>query len=447
MGSLTNNASYYFRLRTKNAYGMWSPWKSLKVTAKTNVDCSGTLAGGSGGGGGYSARQAGSDFAAHQVGGDFVAPSDGPTGNSLLDGLPDGQNARDALALDRSPSIVDGHAMLWLRQDGGRVLHADRTRLIEVDHAPGAEAVAVGADFAAGTRSAAQSALLRHPDGSWEPVNPARRVVANAGDVLEVTLSAAAALAKQPLLVSGSAPYDVWGADSAGFVVWAGSDSAGWSSLGRKALRRSTASVAVANPGAAHLKFSFLSTATLEFVGSLEPSASVTTRLEPTSVMHSDSGEVVGRLGTSGVDVTGGAALVSYFNATPDSIGAERSWFLELEGSRSGTGSAGVVGANAHGVGAPEPVVFGMSQNRPNPFRQGTSLRLGLPVRAKVSVIVYDLFGRRIRTLSDGELDAGYHTLDWNGADDSGRAVHPGVYLCRLKAGSRQVTRQMVRLP
>jgi hypothetical protein len=381
------------------------------------------------------------------VGGDFVAPSDGPTGNSLLDGLPDGQNARDALALDRSPSIVDGHAMLWLRQDGGRVLHADRTRLIEVDHAPGAEAVAVGADFAAGTRSAAQSALLRHPDGSWEPVNPARRVVANAGDVLEVTLSAAAALAKQPLLVSGSAPYDVWGADSAGFVVWAGSDSAGWSSLGRKALRRSTASVAVANPGAAHLKSSFLSTATLEFVGSLEPSASVTTRLEPTSVMHSDSGEVVGRLGTSGVDVTGGAALVSYFNATPDSIGAERSWFLELEGSRSGTGSAGVVGANAHGVGAPEPVVFGMSQNRPNPFRQGTSLRLGLPVRARVSVIVYDLFGRRIRTLSDGELDAGYHTLDWNGADDSGRAVHPGVYLCRLKAGSRQVTRQMVRLP
>jgi flagellar hook assembly protein FlgD len=76
--------------------------------------------------------------------------------------------------------------------------------------------------------------------------------------------------------------------------------------------------------------------------------------------------------------------------------------------------------------------------NEPNPFRRDTSIRFAIPegpVRP-VSLRVYDLSGRLVRTLADGELDAGYHSLSWDGRDGDGRAVAAGVYLTRLSTGA-----------
>ena len=48
---------------------------------------------------------------------------------------------------------------------------------------------------------------------------------------------------------------------------------------------------------------------------------------------------------------------------------------------------------------------------------------------------MYDVAGRRVALLDDGHRGAGEHTLIWNGRDDAGRRVSPGVYVARLEAG------------
>jgi hypothetical protein len=72
----------------------------------------------------------------------------------------------------------------------------------------------------------------------------------------------------------------------------------------------------------------------------------------------------------------------------------------------------------------------------PNPLRSGEGLVLGLavPHGGPVTVRVYDLRGRLVRTLQDGTLERGVHRLAWDGADAGGRRVAAGVYFARLQA-------------
>jgi hypothetical protein len=83
--------------------------------------------------------------------------------------------------------------------------------------------------------------------------------------------------------------------------------------------------------------------------------------------------------------------------------------------------------------------------NAPNPFNPRTTIRFDLPAAARVTLGVYDLAGRLVRVLRDGELrPAGRHIAAWDGRDDAGRAVPAGVYVCRLEAGMEIETRRMV---
>ena len=74
--------------------------------------------------------------------------------------------------------------------------------------------------------------------------------------------------------------------------------------------------------------------------------------------------------------------------------------------------------------------------NVPNPFQSRTTITFDLARRAPVSLAVYDVAGRRVRSLIDGgtELEAGAHTAEWNGLDESGRRVAAGLYFGRLTA-------------
>jgi len=92
------------------------------------------------------------------------------------------------------------------------------------------------------------------------------------------------------------------------------------------------------------------------------------------------------------------------------------------------------------------PSEYQLSQNFPNPFNPSTRISYELPAVSDVTVSVYDLSGRLIRTLADGEQPAGSHDVQWNGLDDSGNQVGTGVYLCRLDAGDYSQTIKMVYL-
>ncbi len=98
-------------------------------------------------------------------------------------------------------------------------------------------------------------------------------------------------------------------------------------------------------------------------------------------------------------------------------------------------------------VGDPDtPSAFVLFQNRPNPFSRDTAIRFSLEQASSARLTVYDVQGRRVRSLVDGSLPAGAHTVVWNGRDDHGGEVPSGVYFYRLDAGGRSGMRKLLHL-
>jgi hypothetical protein len=94
------------------------------------------------------------------------------------------------------------------------------------------------------------------------------------------------------------------------------------------------------------------------------------------------------------------------------------------------------------------PRVFSLSQNVPNPFNPSTTIAFDIPadradgVRTRLEI--YDVRGRRVATLVDGERQPGSYRVHWDGRDDAGRTVGSGVYLYRIEAGSFTSVKKMV---
>jgi choice-of-anchor B domain-containing protein len=97
-------------------------------------------------------------------------------------------------------------------------------------------------------------------------------------------------------------------------------------------------------------------------------------------------------------------------------------------------------------AGTVDTGAFSLAQNYPNPFNPSTSITFQMYRRADARLSIYDVNGARVRTLLDGELPAGTHSVAWNGTDSRGEAVASGVYYYRLDAGGQSATKQMVLL-
>ena len=82
--------------------------------------------------------------------------------------------------------------------------------------------------------------------------------------------------------------------------------------------------------------------------------------------------------------------------------------------------------------------------NYPNPFHSYTTIRFELPVASKVTLEVFDIFGRKISVIIDQSLSAGDHSAVWDCRDDQGNSVSPGVYFCVLKCGTMNLNQKMV---
>jgi len=102
--------------------------------------------------------------------------------------------------------------------------------------------------------------------------------------------------------------------------------------------------------------------------------------------------------------------------------------------------------APSTGIEAPQGVapMVRLAQNVPNPFRPSTSISYELGSFGPVSLEIYDVNGRLVRTLVDSDQQATAHTIEWNGTDDAGHAVASGVYFYRLEAPGVLETRRMV---
>jgi hypothetical protein len=96
------------------------------------------------------------------------------------------------------------------------------------------------------------------------------------------------------------------------------------------------------------------------------------------------------------------------------------------------------------------PRSWALSQNYPNPFNPSTTIEFDIPGtfnnEEKVNLTVYDIRGRRVRTLIHSDLEPGRHKIQWNGRNDRGESVASGIYLYQLKAGGETYTRKMIVL-
>jgi hypothetical protein len=87
-----------------------------------------------------------------------------------------------------------------------------------------------------------------------------------------------------------------------------------------------------------------------------------------------------------------------------------------------------------------------MEACKPNPFASTTGIRFALPAEGHVRVTVHDVRGKQVATIDEGTFGAGEHSLTWNGADESGGRVAPGLYFVAVRTASESAVRKVIML-
>lgn len=85
-------------------------------------------------------------------------------------------------------------------------------------------------------------------------------------------------------------------------------------------------------------------------------------------------------------------------------------------------------------------------ESYPNPFNPATTIRYHVSESSRVRLLVFDVSGRRVRTLVDGPKPVGTYEVTWDGTNESNQVMASGVYFVRYKAGSEVATRKTVLL-
>jgi len=92
------------------------------------------------------------------------------------------------------------------------------------------------------------------------------------------------------------------------------------------------------------------------------------------------------------------------------------------------------------------PESYELLQNYPNPFNPETEIRFQLPETNHVVLRIFNTLGQEIRTLANGQYEAGYHSVHWDSKDNNGNPVSSGVYLYQLHAGNFSQVKKMILL-
>jgi hypothetical protein len=90
------------------------------------------------------------------------------------------------------------------------------------------------------------------------------------------------------------------------------------------------------------------------------------------------------------------------------------------------------------------PPVAMLSQNYPNPFNPTTTIQFEVPRTGDVSLKVYNIRGQLVKTLVDGHMNMGPHSVVWHGEDTNNKSVASGVYFYRLETNGNTEVRKMV---
>jgi hypothetical protein len=95
---------------------------------------------------------------------------------------------------------------------------------------------------------------------------------------------------------------------------------------------------------------------------------------------------------------------------------------------------------------APVPGRLSIGPCRPNPFNPETTIPLYLPQTGRAELVVFDILGRKQRTLATATMMAGEHHVTWDGRDDRGLPLASGIYFCRFTDGRSSTTQRLILL-
>ena len=92
------------------------------------------------------------------------------------------------------------------------------------------------------------------------------------------------------------------------------------------------------------------------------------------------------------------------------------------------------------------PSIFSVSENYPNPFNPRTEFTVSIPERSHVVVNIYDILGRQVTLLSEGDYTAGRYRMEWAGMTSRNAVAPSGVYLLVVQAGNDIITHKMIMM-
>lgn len=122
-------------------------------------------------------------------------------------------------------------------------------------------------------------------------------------------------------------------------------------------------------------------------------------------------------------------------------------WIVGWFGTIFHTTTGGVTSVESKTSQALLPESFVLHQNYPNPFNAETRMQFEIiKAKANVKLTIYDVLGREVITLVEGEFTQGRYSVAWNGRDSKGMSLASGVFFYRLQVGSQTQTKKMLLL-
>jgi hypothetical protein len=385
--------------------------------------------------------------------------------NSILGRSKDNTLLTDAYRLQYPPADVSGRYQIRIRENEQEETTLDQARLLSVDHEPGTEAFATSEGFVLAKRVPAYRVTTESgvdvtarvsgrggnfrgqpgnvllvemvgPGESWSPAGnllDRRAVIAD-----DEKMGPSPGSLKPQGTTAASLDADVL--ENSGILVQVPDGNGGWRTVQHR-YPREKLDAAVLEARAARMRLVFLGPHGIGFIGRMVVVRKVTTTEHRLlSARHSRLGDIAGAVVGIG-EVTTLApkdTLALEFEASPASDQV-RDFFLLTRGVYRS-----LPGGNTDG--SERPLQFALLQNRPNPFDRTTLIRFDLPVRTEVKLEIFDLLGRRVRTIAEGIHQPGRHAIAWDRKDRRGVTVAPGVYAYRLIAGTFRARKSMVIL-
>ena len=90
------------------------------------------------------------------------------------------------------------------------------------------------------------------------------------------------------------------------------------------------------------------------------------------------------------------------------------------------------------------PQSFALHQNYPNPFNRNTKIPIDMLHGDALKIVIYDMHGKQIKTLSDEFKTAGKYEIEWDGTDRFGKQVSTGVYLAIMQTRNFSQARKIM---